>query len=109
MLVHDEVNSPGLRNHLQILYFRIFGAYNNNLEKIGVLGILSSICLGVSTSTISDGGDMDMDWHGRGAKGFFILAYINCYIIGSLYRKLWKRQPGFVPRLSYLYKVASGI
>ena len=72
------------------MYFKIFGAYNNKLWIIGFLGILSSICLGVSTSTISDGGDMSGLWHGRGAKGFFIIAYINCFIIGWEYRKLWR-------------------
>lgn len=87
------------------MYFQIYGAYNTKLWIIGVLGVLSSICLGLSTSTISGGPDMSGLWHGRGAKWFFILAYVNCFIVGWEHRKLWKLKPGFIPTISYVYKV----
>ena len=84
------------------------GEYNSRLWIIGALGLISSASLGVSTATISDGNDMMNKWHSIGAKGFFILAFMNCFIISSIYSKLWKRKPGFCSYWSYLYKSAIG-
>ena len=58
----------------------------------------------MSTSTISDGGDMNWTAHTIGATGFFILALLLITKASKVYRKLWPVKNNFCPSWSYQIK-----
>lgn len=60
------------------------------------------LCL--STSTISDGKDMDWTAHSIGATSFFILAMYMCLTASRIYRELYFIDKSLCPRWSYLIK-----
>lgn len=60
------------------------------------------LCL--STSTISDGGDMDWTAHTIGATSFFIIAMYMCLIASRIYRQLYFIDNTLCPRWSFLVK-----
>ena len=60
------------------------------------------LCL--STSTISDGKDMDWTAHSIGATSFFILAMYMCLTASRIYRELYHIDKSLCPRWSYLIK-----
>ena len=46
----------------------------------------------ISTSTISDGKDMNWTLHTIGATGFFLIAIYMCSVASSVYRKLYLKK-----------------
>lgn len=56
------------------------------MRHFGPLSILCCLMLCLSTSTISDGGDMDWTAHTIGATSFFIIAMYMCLIASRIYR-----------------------
>ena len=66
--------------------FEILGAPEKSLNSFGYLSILSCVFLCLSTSTISDGGDMNWTAHTVGATGFFIVAILLLTKSSKIYR-----------------------
>lgn len=84
--------------------FEILGAPEKSLNSFGYLSILSCVFLCLSTSTISDGGDMNWTAHTIGATGFFIVAILLLTKSSKIYRKLWNAKRHFCPSWSYQIK-----
>lgn len=66
--------------------YEIKGQGEPRVNKFGTLSIISCLMLCLSTSTISDGKDMDWTSHTVGATSFFILSMYMCIVASNIYK-----------------------
>jgi hypothetical protein len=83
--------------------FEITGQAERRVRHFGTLSILCCLFLCLSTSTISDGKDMDWTSHTIGATSFFILSMYMCSVGAKIYRELYRIRP-FCSKWSFMVK-----
>lgn len=84
--------------------FEITGKAEDRVKHFGPLSIACCLFLCLSTSTISDGKDMDWTAHTIGATSFFILAMYMCVIASRVYRDLYFKDRTLCAEWSFLVK-----
>ncbi len=84
--------------------FEIRGIEERRVRHFGPLSIACCLFLCLSTSTISDGKDMNWTAHTIGATSFFILSMYMCVIASKIYRELYYMDRSLCTRWSFMWK-----
>ena len=90
--------------------FELKGQADSRLTHFGLESIIACILLCISTASISDGGDLNMDLYFYGSRGYWLLALFLIWKSGNVFADLWAiRTKDFVPYWSFKVKSYSRV